>query len=166
MSIVEARIRLLATSLKRFFNTIAVLPVRVLTAFRIVVPYENALHRLLEFKTGNNALDFGTTGFKLIKKIPVGEIWIPEWMNVYMSTGSTARFDKFVVQRKGGTAGFSMGPVITATANINWYRGLQYPVNMWLYPGDQLSVNVSTGNAGDMGICAMFFRRIRVGDDY
>ena len=166
MSIVEARIRLLSIRLKRFFNTIAVLPVRVLTAFRVVVPYENALHRIEVWKMDADAIDMGSTGSKVVKEIPVGEIWIPEHIRMAITTGTTARYNQIQVKRKGSADVLGFDATFTEAVNVDRYRHIHWSRDNWLYPGDELRVNISTDNAGDKGNVYVQRRVLRVGDDF
>ena len=165
MSIIDARIRLLANKLKRFFNTMVVLPVRVLTAFRVVVPYENALHRIVVWSTGDGFIDCGTVGEKLIKKVPVGEIWILESIKAYLTTGSTARLEQIKIARKGGTIQ-GLHTKVTAAASFAIYRGIDFGENMWAYAGDVLYCTCSTNNATDLAAVDVQVRILRVGDDF
>ena len=164
MSVIEARIRLLAIRLKRFFNTIAVLPVRVLTAFRVVVPYENALHRIEHWQGVADAILCDAIGTKEIIIVPVGEIWIPEFIRVTLSTGTTARFDVLYVVRKDSTEPVFMDSQTAATTVVFTREAIG--VNQWLYPGDMLKINVSTNFAGDKGTAQIQRRILRVGDDF
>lgn len=167
MSEIEVKIRLLAVMLKRFFNTLTVLPVKVLTAFRIIVPYENALHRLVLWTTGVDAIDFATSGGKIFCKVPVGQIWIPESFYGYITTGTTARITQFKILRARGYQGYCLVHEPVAPAQLfTVYRGIDFSTHQWLYSGDQLILQVSTGNAGDKGAVDMQIRVLRVGDDF
>ena len=166
MSIIEANIRLLAIKLKRFFNTLAVLPVRVLTAFRVVVPYENALHRVEIWESGDDAIDCATTGDKLIKKVPDGEIWIPEHFQSSLSTGTTAKLEQIKIKRKGEGDSLGWHVKVTAAVSFGIFRGTDFGVNMWAYPRDEFYLVVQTSNAGDKARVKMQVRILRVGDDF
>lgn len=165
MSVVVARIRLLAISFQRFFNTIAVLPVKVLTAFRVTLDYEKALHRIVLWSSGTDTLDFGATGNKSIKVVPVGEIWIPEIIVIELTTGATATTNKLLVTRKGGAVQ-SYSDAVGASTNANFVRGVDFGETNWLYPGDELLVYCNLNNAGDKAQARVQRRVLRVGDDF
>ena len=166
MSVISVSLRGLEQRLKRFFNTIAVLPVRILTVFRVVVPYENALHRLFLKSTEADALDFGTTGYKSMFVVPVGEIWILEHVYAALSTGTTVRLDSVSITRKDMNAGMGLAATFTPVTSFHLFRGVDFSVDNWLYLGDEMFVRVSTNNAGDKGLAMLEIRRLRVGDDF
>lgn len=163
----HVRIRNLVQNLKRFFNLRHSMEVEVLRALHIVVPYGNALHRIVRWTGVANDILCDTTGHRLMKRIPGGEIWIPEQINVNLTTGTTARFTHFSVLRKDESGNpFGFHDLVTAGASINVYRGIEYGENLWLYPEDEIYAQVSTSNAGDKGQGTMMVRILMVGDDF
>ncbi len=159
-------IRDLAERVRRFFAVKNVLPIYCNNKISLVTQYENAVARLEEFYTGADFLDMTATGPKLIKVIPEGEIWIPEKMRATRTSGAAAEFNAFQVQLKNKSTYHGFGASVTAAATVDFYRGVQYPATLWLYPGDSIYANVSTSDAGDYGGAYVIFRRLKVGDDY
>ena len=157
-------VRLLALTLKRFFNTLKSKPVSVNQTIRIVHPYEN-LFRLSEYITADGHIDMGTAGRKPIVVIPPGEIWIIEYMQVSRTTGAVGEFVAFYNLLKGAVESRVVVNVNTAPIIRAW-RGISYGQDYWFYPGDTLETYVGTGNAGDKGTGYLMRRVLRVGDDY
>ncbi|MBA7544620.1 hypothetical protein ES705_36981 [subsurface metagenome] len=162
MSSISTSIRGLGRNFKRFFNIVSEVPVRVLTALRIVVSYENSMHRIVMLKQD---FETGGSGQKLIKLIPVGEIWIPEILLAKRTSGETTVFDKFLVKRVGNPYTMNFTQSVTPAVEIMAFRGITFGEHCWLYPGDELYANVSVSSATDDITLRMQYRVMRVGDD-
>lgn len=166
MSSAQIRVRLLEIAFKRFFNTLVRSPVRILHALRVVVQYENAFHRIVVWHSGDDAIDLGTSSVKTVVIIPPGEIWVPQVMQADLTTGETATMRGFLVGRKDFTGSIGWGTLKTGATALSWYRGGDYGVDQWLYPGDRLYLKCDVGNEGDKASVTIQLRKLRVGDDY
>ncbi|MBA7545793.1 hypothetical protein ES705_38169 [subsurface metagenome] len=164
MSEMLTDIRGLGRNFKQFFNTIAILPVRILTALRVVVSYEHSLHRIIIWKAPDH-ISAVSLGLQSIKKIPVGEIWIPEMIHIQHTSGTGELYDSIQIQRKGQAAACPYGPIKTPAQDLYFFRGIDYTENSWLYSGDRLYVNVSQESAGAACKPNIHYRKMRVGDD-
>ena len=157
-------VRLLALTLKRFFNTLKSKPVSVNQTIRIVHQYEN-LFRIVRWSTRTGGLNMTALGREMMVKIPVGEIWIVEYMQASRTTGSNAEFDGFYVRLAGTSSDYVISPQ-SAAAIVRARRGIDFGENWWFYPGDTLYANVSTEYASEYGEGYILRRVLRVGDDY
>ena len=159
-----ANVRLLALTLKRFFNTVKSRPVSVNRTIRIVHEYQN-LFRISEWKTVTSNIAMHALGRRIFLTIPKGEIWVVEYMQASRTVGTVAEFDGFYYQAKGASDQYVLAPH-TAASIIRARRGVDYGNNWWLFPGDMLFANVSTEAAAELGSAYLLRRVLRVGDDY
>ena len=161
MSSIATSIRGLERNFKKFFNTLVVLPIRILTALRVVVSYENSLHRIILYKSDGLLCPGGLVS---VRKVPEGEIWIPEVMQVTRTTGSIATFNEIMVRRKGYSDYLPFTPLVTADDDLMFYRGIDYGEYCWLYYGDEIIISLATTNATDKLTVKIQYRRMRVGE--
>ncbi len=142
---------------------------QVLTAHRaiqVTTELHGAITRTEEQRTGDNYYAANPAGNKLLWRVPHGEMWLPEMLTTYLTTGTTARMDNFMVLLEGYATQHEYGRALTPAVDITMFRGIDFSKDWYLYPGDLIYARVSTGNAGDLGAADMVYRKLRVADDF
>jgi len=103
------------------------------------------------------------TGSKISLAVPEGELWVPEMIQITLTTGSTARFDVFDVHRSKADNSRKMVNVITPAVELRALRGIHYSDMFRMFPGDYILARCTTGHAGDIARIIIWHKTLFIG---
>jgi hypothetical protein len=114
-------------------------------------------------------LDMTGTGLKLAFTVPEDEIWIPEQITIFRTTGAVARFSGLQWADKEGGQTMVYTPVRGGLSSLNFFRGGDgedggLSPDWYLFPNNVIYAEVSTADAGDFGAIRVVRRVIKIGD--
>jgi hypothetical protein len=114
-------------------------------------------------------LDMTATGLKLAFTVPEDEIWIPEQITVFRTSGAVAKFSGLQWAEESGSQTMVYTPVRTGLSSLNFFRGGDgedggLSPNWYLFPKNEIYAEVSTADAGDFGAIRVVRRVIKIGD--